>query len=165
MGLFFSLITVAAYSQTDEVWGIGAGAIYNFQTDGFGGEVRGYFPLSYRLAVSPQFFVFPVNIVHEFYLGLSAQYTVLFIKNWHLYGLAAGYYNDWYNYANFDSKIAKQNNFAGEVGGGIMRTYGCLRPYLEGRFDTKWKEARIHLGVLISFNDCFAPKVYCPAYP
>lgn len=161
---FLWLVVFPVFSQEGEPRALGIGAIYNFQTDGIGAEVRGYFPIRGRLALSPQFLIFPTNIVHEFYLGLSAQYTLFDIRNWHLYALGAAYYNDWYNYANFDSKVAKQNNFDYQVGGGLMRAIGCLKPYIEARYDGKWKEARLHVGILISFNDCFAPRQNCPAY-
>jgi hypothetical protein len=157
-------VSISAHAQAQEPWALGIGGIYNFQTDGIGADIRAYIPLTYRLTVSPQFFIFPTNIVHEFYAGVSLQYTVLFIRNWQLYALGAGYYNNWYNYSSFDSKIAKPNNFSGEVGAGFMRSHGCLKPFIEGRYDTKWMEARLHIGILISFNDCFSPRHLCAAY-
>jgi len=151
-------------AQDKEPWALGIGGIYNFQTNGIGAELRAYIPIVDKLAVSPQVSIFPSNVVHEFYAGLSVQYTLFDIRNWHLYALGAAYYNNWYNYTSFDTKIAKQNNFAEDVGAGLMRSFGCLKPYIEGRYDIKWKEARLHIGILISFNDCFAPKQHCPAY-
>ncbi len=146
--------------------------IYDFQTNGIGIGLRGYFPINAvdRLALSPQVSYFPsFNVVTEFYAGLAAQYTLAYVQNWDLYGLAAGYYDDWINYAKFDSKIARQNSFAGEIGGGIMRSVGCFHPFLEGRYDTRWKEAHIELGFLVTLGGgCFSlghhgPDL-CPAY-
>jgi len=44
-----------------------------------------------------------------------------------------------------------------------------VRPFAEYRYDVKWKECNIRLGVIFFFGDCLDKrnkhhKVYCPAY-
>jgi hypothetical protein len=166
LGLILFCSTQQVRAQSDETWALGLSGIYDFQTNGIGIGARAYFPLTERLAVSPQVAYFPsFNTIHELYAGLSAQYTLLFFPNWHVYALGAGYYNLWMNYSDYIGKVAKPNNFAGEAGVGIMKTYGCLKPFAEVRYDAKWVEIHLQLGILISFGDCFfkAPDL-CPAY-
>jgi hypothetical protein len=156
---------VRIQAQNDEHWALGLSGIYDFQTNGIGFGARAYIPLTERLAVSPQFAYFPpFNAIHEIYAGVSAQFKVLYIRNWHVYALAAGYYNRWLNYTNFDSKIARSNNIAGEFGVGIMKTIACIHPFAELRYDQKWKEAHLQIGFLISFGDCYSAPHLCPAY-
>ena len=166
--MFLIFLSSLTFAQSEESKSYGISGIYDFQTNGIGVGARMYIPIARidRLALSPQIDYFPPsNIVHELYAGLSVQYTVMYIRNWNLYGLAAGYYNRWLNYQKFDTKIAKQNSFAGEVGGGLMRAIGCFHPFVEVRYDTRWREAHLEVGFLVSFGDCFhhAPDL-CPAY-
>jgi hypothetical protein len=160
--LFF-LTTSLTFAQSENR-AYGVGAIYDFQTNGIGFGARAYIPLTERIAVSPQFSWFPpFNTVHEYYVGLSGQYKFFSLTNWHFYALAALYYDRWQNAADFHGKIAKPNNIAEELGVGIMKTYACLKPFLEARYDFKWKEVNVQAGIMISFGDCFQPHL-CPAY-
>ncbi len=147
---------------------IGASGIYDFQTNGFAVGVRGYLPLTNRFAISPQVNYFlPSNIVREFYAGAAFQYTFMKVKKWDVYGLAAVYYNRWQNYSNFEGKLAKLNNIAEEAGIGMMRNKGCLTPFAEGRYNFKWKEAHLQLGILFTFCDCLKQNnttTNCPAW-
>jgi hypothetical protein len=162
--LFFLMSSLSFGQSTDENRAYGVGLIYDFQTNGIGFGARAYLPLTERLAVSPQFAWFPpFNTIHEYYIGLSGQYKVYQMTSWHFYALAAVYYNNWQNSNDYVGKVAKPNNIAGEGGVGLMRTYGCLKPFFEARYDVKWKEAHIHAGIMISFGDCFLPHL-CPAY-
>lgn len=161
----FLLSSSLVGSAQEDRWALGLGGIYNFQTNGFGIDTRAYIPLTYRIAVSPQFHYFIPMTIHEFYAGLAIQYSLFPERKWTIYPLISAYYNNWVNYNNFEGTIAKQNNLAPEVGLGLMKRTGCLRPFLEGRYDTKWKEANIHLGILFSFGGCYSRTIdQCPAY-
>jgi hypothetical protein len=165
--LFLLLGALELNAQSDESWSIGASAIYDFQSNGIGIGARAYFPLTERFAVSPQVAYFPpFNSIHELYAGASLQFAFLFFQEWHMYLLGSGYYNRWFNARDYSGTAAKPNNFAPEGGLGIMKTYGCLKPFAEGRYDTKWKEFHVQLGILLSFGDCFIPsgRDRCPAY-
>jgi len=162
--LFICTCSRLAISQGD--WALGAGGIYNFQTNGIGAEVRAFVPITERIAVSPQIHYFlPFNTIHELYAGLAVQYSLFPKRNWTVYPLAAVYYNRWINYSNFEGPVVKPNNVSEQIGIGLMKGSGCLRPYIEQRYDFKWKEFNLHLGLLFYFGDCFTRSPdRCPAY-
>ena len=145
---------------------MGIGGVYDFQANGLGVGLRAYIPLTKKFAVSPQINYFlPFNEIHELYAGIAIQYKLLPIKKFVLYPLAAAYYNRWVNYSNFEPPQAKLNNVGEEVGLGIMKDKGCVRPFAEQRYNIKWKEYIFHIGVLFSFGDCIGGKhTLCPAY-
>lgn len=147
-------------------WALGAGGIYNFQSNGIAAELRAFIPVTERIAVSPQIhYFFPFNDIHEYYAGLALQYSLFPNRIWTIYPLAAAYYNRWQNSDDFTGSVAKPNNISEKVGIGIMKNTGCLRPYVEQRYDFKWKEFNLHLGVLLYFGDCYTwSPDRCPAY-
>lgn len=163
--LFFFLCSPAVFSQTEH-WAIGASGVYDFQTNGLGLGARAYVPVWRQLAVSPQFnYFFPFNTIHEFYAGAALQYNLFPKRVWSLYPLFAGYYNDWQNASHFTGKNATQNNITEEGGIGIMKGSTCWRPFAEVRYDFKWQEFSLHIGILYSFGDCYRRRVdVCPAY-
>lgn len=149
--------------------GIGADAIYNFQTESFGAGARvSIFPNN-RLSFVPQVsYYFPFNKVHEYYLGLALEYKVVVKTKFHLYALAHGAYNSWLNHDESAMKDARPNNWDAELGGGIS-TNKCLRPFAECRYNVKFKEAHARLGLLYIFGCSSKTKGYkaghlCPAY-
>ncbi len=161
---FFILVSTSLTFAQQESRAYGIGGVYDFQTNGLGLGVRAYIPITDRFAVSPQLAWFPpFNKIHEVYVGAAAQYAIYFMTSWHFYALGAVYYDRWQNAGDFHGKIAKVNNIAEEGGVGIMRTFGCLKPFFEARYDVKWKEANVQAGIMISFGDCFQPHL-CPAY-
>ena len=161
--LFLNCLFV--FAQEDK-WALGVSGIYDFQTNGFGAGLRAYIPINKKIAVSPQVHYFlPFNEIHELYAGVAVQYKLFSFKKFVLYPLAAGYYNRWVNYANFEPPKAKLDNIGEEVGLGIMKEKGCIRPFVEQRYDIKWKEYIFHIGVLFSFGDCIGRRHgLCPAY-
>ncbi|HEY4800582.1 MAG TPA: hypothetical protein VII99_16000 [Bacteroidia bacterium] len=149
-------------------WALGVSGIYDFQTNGYGDGVRVWFPVNKKLSFSPQVhYFYPFNQIHELYAGLALQYNLFSIRKFVFYPHAAGYYNRWFNYDKFSGPKAKPNNVAEEVGFGVMKKQGCVRPFAEQRYDFKWKEFIIHAGVLIFFGDCIGggrKHELCPAY-
>lgn len=147
--LFLLLETTISYSQNI---GIGASAIYNFQTESFGAGARvSIFPNN-RLSIVPQAsYYFKFNKVEEYLVGVSFEYKFIYREKFHIYGLAHGAFNQWLSYDRSAMKGAKPNNWNGELGLGIS-TNTCLRPFLEYRYNFKFFETHLQLGLLYIFG-------------
>jgi hypothetical protein len=132
--------------------GVGADVMYNFQTESFGAGARvSIFPNN-RLSFVPQFsYYFPFNKVNEYYLGLGLEYKVIKRDKINIYGLVHGAYNQWLNYKESPLSNAKPNNWNLEGGIGIS-TNTCLRPFLEYRYNLKFRETHLRLGILYIFG-------------
>jgi|GEM_PF-301574 len=158
--------TVLAQAVKGEKEGVGYGAsiIYNFHATGFGADLRVKIPLARRLSVVPQFSYFPAfNDYHELYAGAALHYVIARLGNYNLYLHGAGFYNDWINAEDYAPGQKKQHNFAYEGGGGLVRSYGCVRPFIEDGYDFKWKENSLRIGIYIYPGAC-GGKEKCPAY-
>ncbi|MFI5163642.1 MAG: hypothetical protein ACHQHP_00165, partial [Bacteroidia bacterium] len=132
--------------------GVGADVMYNFQTESFGAGARvSIFPNN-TLSFVPEFsYYFPFNKVHEYYLGLALEYKFFRFNKYYLYGIAHGAYDSWLNYQESPMQGAKQNNWNVEAGLGIS-TNKCLRPFLEYRYNIKFRETHLRLGLLYIFG-------------
>ena len=132
--------------------GIGADVIYNFQTESVGAGARvNIFPNN-RLSFVPQFaYYFAFNKVNEYFLGLGLEYKFIQRKRVNFYVIAHGAYNNWMNYEASPMKGAKPNNWNLDGGIGIT-TNTCLRPFLEYRYNLKFMETHLRLGVLYIFG-------------
>jgi hypothetical protein len=153
-------------SAQEDHWALGANLNYDFQTNGLGAGIRAYIPVRQNLAFSPQFnYFFPFDKITEYYAGGALQYDLLPKRRWTIYPLIAAYYDRWINSSDFTGPVAKPNNFAVEAGLGIMKGYGCWRPFAEIRYDFKWTEFNAQAGLLFFFGDCFKrAQDVCPAY-
>ena len=144
--------------------GFGGGIIYNFHSTGIGGDLRLKIPVTKRVSFVPEFDYFPAfNDYHEFYAGAALHLEVATIGTYNLYLLGAGYFNKWINAEEFAPGQKKENNFAPELGMGLVRNHGCVRPFIEDRYDFKWKENSLRIGVYIYLSSCQG-KEPCPAY-
>lgn len=149
---------------------IGGGAIYNFQTRSFGIDVRTEYPLRQidlleGIIIAPQVSYFPwFNNVHEFYMGSSIHLGVYSYKKWTAYGLANLSYNGWINHKESAASNAKFSNVGFDLGGGITKN-ACTRPFLEYRYNFKWREGNIRIGVVHTFNCTMRGMVPCPKIP
>lgn len=158
--LSFALVSSAfvssfAQKRNTNEFGFGASFIYNFQTESFGADVRGYYLLKDRVAVVPELsYFFSFNPIHELYAGISVHYLFRFFKKYRPYLAASAFYNNWFNAEEYKEGLKKQQNFAPEVGIGIIRAKGCVRPFIETRYDVKWKEANLRIGVLFFLKSC-----------
>jgi len=147
---------------------IGIGTFYNFQTESQAIELRFKKNLTKNIAVTPRIsYFFPGNKIHEYYAGLDASYQMNIKRKVQPYIFAGAYYNNWINYEQYGASIRKKNNVPVEVGCGVEFNLWCrIKPYLEWRYDTKWKEGSLGAGLFISFGKCpgrgLASK--CPAY-
>ena len=132
--------------------GVGADIMYNFQSESFGAGGRvNFFPYS-RLSIVPQFaYYFSFNKVHEYFLGAGLEYKIVQKPKVNLYVLAHGSYNAWLNYTDSEMVGAQKNNWNLDGGIGISNNW-CLRPFLEYRYNVKFQETHLRLGVLYIFG-------------
>lgn len=130
-------------------------ADYNFQTKGFGPDIRGNIWLYKFISVAPRIAYYPsYNKIHELYAGVDLLGHKILQKKWDFYGFVGGFYNMWFNYSKFNKKSGKANNLEAEAGAGLVWRRGCINPFIEGRYNTKWKEGTLALGILINLNRC-----------
>ncbi len=135
--------------------GYGASVIYNFQATGWGGALRAKIPVYGKLSAVPEFSYFPkFNDYHEYYAGVALHYEILTIRSYNLYPLVGGYYNNWINADEYVPGDKKQHNIVVEAGGGLVRNRGCWRPFIEDRYDFKWKENNLRIGIYWYPNSC-----------
>lgn len=167
--VFFTLVFSTLIFQENIVFaqgrvGVGASAIYNFQTESFGAGLRAEVIVTKRLSVVPQaMYFFPFNKVHEIFGGINLHYTAFRIRKFNFYAIAGGSANWWLNYSVSKYKKAKPFNVIAEVGAGVSYGYGKIRPFLEYRYNPVWLEGSVHLG-LTYFPDWGGRKTICPAY-
>jgi hypothetical protein len=158
--LCFILYSISSFGQKKERVYYGIGALYNFQTQGVAYDLRVRIPLYRNIYVSPRFSYFPAsNTIHEYYAGLDAGYQ--FMRKYRIrpYIYAAGYYDNWINSFEFPyNKKAQKNNIVAEAGAGLIFAWKCLHPYIEYRYDTKWLEGSLGIGILFNWTCCFNSK-------
>jgi hypothetical protein len=153
-----------AVKREKQTVGYGASVIYNFHATGFGADLRMKIPLTKRLSVVPQVAYFPsFNDYHEYYAGAAIHWEVARIGTYNLYLLGAGYYNDWINAETYAPGQDERYNFAYEAGLGLVRSFGCIRPFIENGYDIKWRENSLRIGIYIYPGSC-GGKEKCPAY-
>jgi len=166
--VFFTATAFAQSKKEKEKTMFGLGADFNFQTVGAAIDLRAKIPVYKNTYITPRLAYFPgANNIHEYYFGADANYHPYQYKKLKPYVYLGGYYDRWINADDFVSNKAKKNNFVFEGGTGVVFDLGCLNPYIEYRYDTKWKEGTMGLGVFFKFCKCFTPKrkkIRCPAF-
>ena len=144
--------------------GYGGSVIYNFHAASLGADLRIKIPVAGRLSAVPQFSYFPAfNDYHEFYGGIALHLHVARIGSYQAYIHGAGFFNKWINAEDYAPGQNKVNNFAFEAGGGLVRSYGCVRPFIEDGYDFTWRENSLRIGIYIYPGACYR-KEKCPAY-
>lgn len=164
-GVVLSVFLIPHWGQSQN-FGIGADAMYNFQTESIGAGARASIFPNNKLSFVPQFsYYFPFNKIQEYYVGLAVEYKLIKINQFHLYVLGHGAYNSWLNYESSSLKGAQQTNWNLEGGAGIS-TSKCLRPFLEYRYNLKFRETHLRLGLLYVFGCNGGRRIHerCPAY-
>jgi hypothetical protein len=165
--LNFFLSGILAFSQQN---GAGGAVIYNFQTNGIGLDIRADIPLKSidfldGISIVPQLAYFPpISKIHEFYIGSSAHLGVYTLNKWKFYVLGNLSYDGWINYENSGKKNAKFSNLGLEGGLGIT-SKKCIRPFMEIRYNVKWKEANVRLGLIYTIKCERRGAVPCPKIP
>jgi len=166
--LFFTIPTYAQIKKEKEKTLFGLGTVYDFQTNGASLDLRVKIPVYKNTYITPRLSYFPAgNNIHEYYLGADADYHFYQYKKIKPYAYLGGFYDNWINYKDFSSNKVKKNNFVFEGGTGVVFDLGCLNPYIEYRYDTKWKEGSLGAGVFFKFCKCFKKKrekIRCPAF-
>ena len=149
--LFLGILFLPLLSSSQNI-GVGADAMYNFQTESIGAGARVNFFPNRRLSIVPQFaYYFAFNKINEYYAGLGLEYKFIRRDKFNLYALAQGAYNSWLNYESSEMKGAQQNNWNLEGGIGISNNW-CLRPFMEYRYNVKFQETHLRLGLLYIFG-------------
>ncbi len=142
--------------------GLGASGIYNLQTSSVGFGVRIPIYGQGRLNYVPQVAYYPgFNQVHEFYLGFGLEYNVGLTRNIRAYALGNAAINGWINYANSPLQNAGFANWGLEAGAGIAGK-GCIQPFAEWRYNVRWQEANLRVGISYIFG-C-GGGFTCPSY-
>ncbi len=132
--------------------GVGGDVLYNFQTESIGAGARVNFFPNNRLSIVPQFaYYFAFNKINEYNIGLGLEYKFIRFKKFNFYAIGHGAYNHWINYEKSPLKGAKPNNWDLEGGLGVT-TNTCLRPFLEYRYNLKFQETHLRLGILYIFG-------------
>ncbi|MCX7862541.1 MAG: hypothetical protein N2449_06055 [Bacteroidales bacterium] len=145
------ILSVLIHSSFAQKFGIGASAMYNFQTESFGFGIRGEIPKN-RFSIVPQFSYYPAfNKIHEYYVGIGFNINMFTFNRWTLYATIHPGYNAWLNYENSAMSKAKRSNFDLEGGLGI-KTGLCLKPFLEYRYNIHWRETHLQLGFVYFFG-------------
>jgi hypothetical protein len=149
MAIVLALVTVDLQAQNI---GVGVDAMYNFQTESVGAGVRvNIFPNN-RISFVPQAaYYFPFNKINEYYVGLAIECKVIRRERFNFYVLAQGAYNAWLNASESKMKGAQVSNWNAEGGIGISNNK-CLRPFLEYRYNTRFRETHLRLGILYIFG-------------
>lgn len=152
-------------------FGLGASAMYNFQTESFGIGARANFFPNNKLSFVPQFTYYPGwGEINEYMIGMALEYKIRRGNKLNYYVLLHGAYNKWNDYNESALKDAEPTNWNAEGGIGIT-TNKCLRPFLEYRYNIKFMETHLRLGLLYVFGCSGGNKGgrrggegICPAY-
>ena len=153
-------------AQVIKEWGVGFAGIWNYTAMTYGADLRAHLILSNRITIAPQLQYYPAfNTYRDFYAGASLHFNFTPSYQWGLYALAHASYHDWINYAESTNSKAQQNNWNAEPGLGIIRNYGCVRPFAEARYNIKWSEGNLRVGLTFFIGDCGGGHhEVCPAY-
>lgn len=170
--LFFVVILFCldSYSQKRQNnVGLGLVGAFNIQTVGLGGGARMDFPITKRISFIPQFTYFPsFNKIEEMYINGAFRYTLKGKNiNRKLYLIAAGGYNAWFNFKSFNSSNSKLSNPSVEIGYGVYFGRSYFRPFIENRYNIKWKEGTIYFGGIFYINSKSkkgSKTMSCPAF-
>lgn len=165
LALIFTLNSSVKAQTFDEI-GLGPELVFNAAIGEPGIGVRSHMHFKRYFFLAPQITYFPglVNI-HELYAGLSINAKLLPQHNWSFYATGGLHYNSYINYASSASPEANLHNVEFEGGGGFTKNFGCYRPFLEYRINSKWMESNFRLGLMFYFGGCKEKsKQICPAF-
>lgn len=151
--LLILLITLSPFITKAQNFGVGGSVMYNFQSEGLGLGARvSIFPNN-RLSFVPQFSYYNIFLgtVKEMTFGLGIEYKLFYARTLTYYIMAHGGYNHWMNPESSALENAQTANWNAEGGVGIT-TNRCLRPFLEYRYNVKFMETHLRLGLLYIFG-------------
>jgi hypothetical protein len=164
--LLFTVNSKVVAQGFDEI-GLGPELVFNAAIGEPGIGIRSHMHFQKHFFLAPQITYFPglVNI-HELYAGASINAKLLPENNWSFYATAGAYYNMYINNTSSANTVAQRHNFDLEGGAGITKNFGCYRPFLEYRVNSKWIESNFRLGLMFYFGNCKrgGKREICPAY-
>lgn len=135
--------------------GYGPELIYNLPLNELGIGARAHIPLDNHWIASPQLNYFlPIGQIHELNLNLHIMYIVSPWNRYSPYLTAGPYFNYWINHKESADPRAKALSFAAEIGGGVLKNSGCMRPFAEWRYNAKWSESNLRIGFVLYPNIC-----------
>lgn len=150
LALFFFATTVswAQSMYTYHEKGYGLGVIYNLPIGEFGFQGHMNYHINDFWIISGQVEYFPgFSEIQELNAGINARYIVNPHHNWGLYPTAGYHFNWWMNADSSPNPDAKPYNHYLDLGAGIQKNYGCLRPFAEYRVNVKWWESNVRAGI------------------
>ncbi|MCB0430605.1 MAG: hypothetical protein H6585_13090 [Flavobacteriales bacterium] len=169
--LFFHLLLISTFvflagtsanAQRIRPWGLGPEVIYNYSIKEIGLGGRAHLYMGRYIFFSPEITFFPgFNKYKEMYVGAGVHYNTTPDYKWGFYGMMHLGWNRWFNYDEFITEKAKPHNLAVEPGIGMVLNRGCLRPFGEARYNWKWHEGSLRIGVIFLFKYCQAHE-FCP---
>jgi len=149
--LLFIIILLPIFYFSQNI-GVGVSTMYNFQTEsfGFGGRVN-LFP-NKTISYAPQISYYPgFGKISEYLIGLAIEYKVRRGNKLNYYVLLHGAYNQWLNAGSSGMEGAQAVNWDLEGGVGISGNR-CLRPFIEYRYNIKFQETHLRIGLLYIFG-------------
>ena len=146
--------------------GLGGSVLYNLQTESFAGSLRADIPYK-RISLVPQITFYPgFNKISEYYISVAAHLDFMGTSKWKMYLIGMLGYNRWSNYDKMPNLSKKPNNWDGEIGLG-WTTRKCLRPFVEYRYNFKWKETNLGIGLIYTLHCKNAKRrgsINCPGH-
>ena len=149
-------ISTTVFSQNNRM---GGSVVYNLHTKGLGLGIRGEIPINRisllnGISIVPQLTYFPsYNPIHEFYLGSGVHLGVYSIERWSFYALTNISYNGWINNDDAEYREGKFSNLGIEAGLGVSRKVKkCLHPFFEFRYNFRWNEITMGLGLMYTLK-------------
>lgn len=150
--LFISFLILISCSFKAQKIGIGGSAMWNFQTESMGLGARVNFFPNNTISYVPQFTWYGlIGPISEWTIGLSIEAKVKRGNTFNWYLMAHGGYNNWGNAGSSALENASTTNWNLEGGAGITTNW-CLRPFLEYRYNIKFQETHLRLGLLYIFG-------------
>lgn len=151
-GLLFLLYILLSLTVSAQKYAAGGSVMYNLQTESVGFGARGILNPNRNWSYSLQISYHPsFNPVHEYNLGLGAEYKFMRQRKVFFYLLGHGGYNGWINYKESPMKDPKYSNWNVEGGVGASM-WTCLRPFIEWRYNANFREAHFQLGLIYVFG-------------
>lgn len=161
--LIISVFALLPLLSKAQYVGVGASGIYNFQTESIGAGARVSIYPARRLSIVPQFsYYFGFNKITELTMGLGVEYKVIRTNRLNYYIIGHGGYNQWLNAEASVLPGASPSNWNAEGGIGISTT-AWIRPFIEYRYNLKFQETHLQLGILYIFGRSKNPSA-CPAF-
>ena len=146
--------------------GLGGSLLFNPQTESLGAGLRVEVPYK-KITFIPQLTYYPsFNKISEFYLGVSSHLDFMGTAKWKLYLIGMLGYNRWINYESNPQLNAKPNNWDAELGIGFT-TKKCIRPFIEYRYNLKWHETNLGVGIIFTLHCSGGRKrgsIACPGH-